>query len=150
MDCALCASHDLANEVLLEITPGVPRIQPAHAQSTYHLTVILVELRPYFVPELLVGLRHSTHRRACIHMFMIAILHTMLRRAAVVAASRGIAKPKPSTSSNTICRALDHLRMAQKLGTVCRHRRQHRCSKDSAVPTWLHRSSARSSTCPAD
>eukprot|EP00439_Symbiodinium_sp_Y106_P060491 s6502_g8.t4 len=49
MDCALCASHDLANEVLLEITPGVPRIQPAHAQSTYHLTVILVELRPYFV-----------------------------------------------------------------------------------------------------
>eukprot|EP00439_Symbiodinium_sp_Y106_P060315 s6502_g8.t3 len=25
------------------------KIQPAHAQSTYHLTVILVELRPYFV-----------------------------------------------------------------------------------------------------
>ena len=31
----------------------------------------------------------------------------------------------------------------------CRQSTQHR-SKDSAVPTWPHRSSARSSTCPAD
>ena len=115
MDCALCASHDLANEVVLEITPSVPRIQSAHAQSTYHLAMVLMKFRANLVPELLLHCSRSSYNT--LHAPPCMYPHDYFYETAcfdeTVATFRGVATPKPGRSGNTICRALDHLiRMA--------------------------------------
>ena len=96
------APHHLAYEVLFEIAAGILGIQSALCQSAYHLTVVLVEFRPEFVPQYVSA--HILDRYSTVHMF---------RREAVAPTSRVISKPRPSRSGNTICRALDHRRLPQ-------------------------------------